>query len=252
VNVWFGAGAASAVAAQLALIDYPQADVLYIDPGEEHPDQPRFVADCAEWFGRDVTVLRSEKYAGPAEVFEARGYIVGVAGAPCTTELKKKVREAYQRPDDLHIFGYTSEEADRLAQFREHEPGLAISAPLIDHDLTKSDCLSTIVGAGIELPTMYKLGYRNNNCVGCVKGGMGYWNMIRRDFPDVFWGRAKLERDIGHAICSEEIPGSTTREKRPVWLDELDPERGSILTDPDMTCSLNCAAVEVAIAGRTR
>ena len=25
---------------------------------------------------------------------------------------------------------------------------------------------------GIEIPVMYRLGYNNNNCVGCVKGGI--------------------------------------------------------------------------------
>lgn len=31
---------------------------------------------------------------------------------------------------------------------------------------------------------MYDLGYANNNCIGCVKGGIGYWNKIRIDFPE--------------------------------------------------------------------
>lgn len=58
---------------------------------------------------------------------------------------------------------------------------------------------------------MYDLGYPNNNCVGCVKGGMGYWNKIRVDFPEVFERRARQEREIGHSC----IKG--------VFLDELDP-----------------------------
>ena len=47
---------------------------------------------------------------------------------------------------------------------------------------------------------MYDMGYPNNNCIGCVKGGMGYWNHIRKDFPEVFDSRAKLEReDFGYS-----------------------------------------------------
>jgi hypothetical protein len=61
---------------------------------------------------------------------------------------------------------------------------------------------------------MYDLGYHNNNCVGCVKGGKGYWNKIRIDFPEVFAARAKMERDIGRSC----INGT--------FLDELDPEAG--------------------------
>ena len=43
---------------------------------------------------------------------------------------------------------------------------------------------------------MYKLGYNNNNCIGCVKGGQAYWNKIRIDFPETFNKMAKLENLI--------------------------------------------------------
>lgn len=48
--------------------------------------------------------------------------------------------------------------------------------------------------AGINIPVMYQLGY---NCIGCLKGSMGYWNKIRIDFPDMFKERAEDERLIG-------------------------------------------------------
>ena len=41
---------------------------------------------------------------------------------------------------------------------------------------------------------MYELGYNNNNCLGCFKGGMKYWRKIRKNFPDIFQKTAKLER----------------------------------------------------------
>lgn len=72
--------------------------------------------------------------------------------------------------------------------------------PLIDSNLTKEDAHGLLDRLGIKRPAMYDSGYKNNNCIGCVKGGMGYWNKIRKDFPDVFEKRAKLEREIG-ATC---------------------------------------------------
>ena len=63
---------------------------------------------------------------------------------------------------------------------------------------------------------------------GCVKGGMGYWNRIRKDFPSVFSERAKLEREIG-ASC---ING--------VYLDELDPERGRLEDEVMDECGIMC------------
>lgn len=79
---------------------------------------------------------------------------------------------------------------------------------------------------------MYDMGYPNNNCIGCVKGGMGYWNRIRRDFPDVFERRARQEREIGHSC----IKG--------VLLDELDPNRGNMMKEVMPSCGFACEAIE--------
>lgn len=75
-----------------------------------------------------------------------------------------------------------------------------------------------LTSRGIELPAMYKLGYSNSNCIGCVKGGMGYWNKVRVDFPEIFDRMAKIERDVG-ATCLREG-------KKKLYLDQLDPTRG--------------------------
>lgn len=241
VICWFSAGAASAVATKLALEDHPEAVVIRIDTRSEHPDQDRFTADCERWFGRPVRVEASDTHDDTWDVWTRRRFIVSPQGAPCTVELKKRVRERIERPDDLHVFGYTAEESHRAERFREQNPGVEILCPLIDRGLTKAECLAIIDRAGIELPAMYLLGYQNNNCIGCPKGGMGYWNMIRRDFPETFDRMSALERDLGHAVLREgpDVPGRPA-----IWLDELDPERGDIRTDPEMSCSLNCAAVD--------
>jgi hypothetical protein len=84
-----------------------------------------------------------------------------------------------------------------------------------------------ISDAGIELPAMYKLGYMNNNCIGCVKGGIGYWNKIRQDFPEVYERMAKLERELDVAILHYETRGpKRERIRHRMFLDELKPGRG--------------------------
>jgi hypothetical protein len=82
---------------------------------------------------------------------------------------------------------------------------------------------------------MYRLGYRNNNCIGCVKGQAGYWNKIRRDFPKVFRRMAKVERSLNAAICKTERGG----ERQRVFLDELPKDAGRY-EDLDITCGLFC------------
>lgn len=240
---WFSAGAASAVAAKLMLAQKSQHDSVQIARvyvANEHPDNDRFAADCERWFGTPILTLQSGRYASAWEVWEKRRFLVGPKGALCTTELKKAVRWEFEKDwqPDMQVFGYTVEERDRAARFRQQNPDVRLVTPLIDAGLTKADCLAMIERAGIALPAMYVLGYANNNCIGCVKGGPGYWNKIRRDFPEVFARMAKLEREIGHAICKD-----TTDERAPIFLDELPPDLGRHdETVPD--CSLLCALAE--------
>lgn len=238
VVVWFSCGAASAVAAKIVMGGWDDHEVIvaYCDTGSEHPDNQRFLKDCEAWLGQPIRVLRG-KYPDTWAVFERHRYLSGVKGARCTIELKKRVRQDFERPfEDVQAFGFDSTERHRANRFREQNPEVKLLTPLIDAGLTKVDCFRIIQEAGIELPAMYRLGYRNNNCIGCVKGQSGYWNKIRRDFPETFDRMAKLEREIGAAICKTEAGGKRV----PVYLDELDPEAGRYQELPDMSCGLLC------------
>lgn len=243
---WFSHGAASAIATKMTLADFgPDVVIACIDTGGEHDDNERFRADCAAWFDHAIVMLKSEKYADPWDVFARERYLVGPSGAKCTAELKKKVRHAFERPTDLQVFGYTADprDAKRAARFLDQNPGVDMRAPLVERGITKADCLALLERAGIELPAMYRLGYANNNCIGCVKGGMGYWNKVRVDFPEAFARMAAQERDLGHTVLRS---GG-----EPLYLDELDPDRGDYKGETPSDCSLDCQMVEneyVAVA----
>lgn len=197
---WISAGAASAVACKLT----PDAEPVYCETGAEHPDNQRFLADCERWLGREVTRIRSERYASTWEVFEKRRYLAGVEGALCTVELKVMPRLAFQHPTDVHVFGYTADKADakRADRLRANYPELDIRTPLIERRITKEACLSMIEGAGIALPPMYALGFHNNNCIPCVKAtSPAYWALIRKSFPAEFDRMSRLSRELGVRLC---------------------------------------------------
>jgi len=246
--VWFSAGAASAVAAKLAIAQRTNVVLAYCDTGSEHPDAKRFIADCEQWFGREVLRLKSDKYTDTWDVWDKTRYLVGAEGARCTTELKKVLRFQFQRPDDEQVFGYTVEESKRVTQFRHNNPEVDLWCPLIDGQLTKGDCHAIIERAGIEPNAMYGLGYHNANCIGCPKGAMGYWNKIRVDFPEVFERMSRVERQIGIACngTDEKLPNGK-RKKIPVFLDELDPDRGDYASEDPIECGVFCAAAEATI-----
>ena len=240
---WFSCGAASAVASKLAIQKYDDVEVVYCDTmSTEHPDQQRFFDDVQRWLGQNIVRIRSEKYADVDEVIEKRRYMAGIAGAPCTVEMKKVPRFAYQRPDDLHIFGLHAGENSRAVNLQANDPGLDMAFPLIEQGFSKQRCADFLTLAGIEIPAMYHLGYSNNNCLGCVKAtSLKYWQGIRHDFPDVFARRIRQSRELGARLVL--VAG----ERR--FLDELpegyDPKdkggRESINCGPD--CGIQLDAV---------
>jgi PP-loop superfamily ATP-utilizing enzyme len=232
---WFSCGAASAVATKIALAERERESELviaYTEVKEEHPDNRRFLAECEEWFGQKIEILGNDFYDRSIyRVFE-KNYIRTPKGAPCTRALKKQIRERFERPTDRQVFGYTAEEKARLDRFIDANADVNIWTPLIDKGLGKEDCLAMLKNAGIELPAMYKLGYHNNNCIGCVKGGMGYWNKIKVDFPEHFDRMAKLERFKKQTIFKDR------------YLDELRPTDGNYPQEPNIECSIFCQIAE--------
>ena len=178
---WFSCGVTSAVATKIVLQKYDDVRIMYIDTHSEHPDSLRFLHDCERWFGRKVEVYSSDVYNNHFDVIERKKCINTPYGAPCTLELKKKVRwriEDDVRKWDAQVFGYDVSERHRAIRFRQQYPKARSIYPLIDAQLTKEDCLALLRKANIEIPMMYRLGFHNNNCIGCVKGKMGYWTKI--------------------------------------------------------------------------
>jgi hypothetical protein len=248
VLAWFSCGSASAYAAKLAVEKYgDRCEVLYCDTlAYEHPDNRRFLADVEFWIGKPVAILKSAEYADIYDVFQKTRWLIGTEGARCTTELKKNVRKAYQTVEDIHVFGFTVEEGqegprNRIKKLREENPEIYAEFPLFERGITKAECHRAIAAAGIEQPVMYRMGYKNNNCIGCVKGGMGYWNKIRRDFPEAFERMAKVERELDAAVCKKEGKNKDgTRWRKRIFLDELKPTDGRYHKEPDIECGVLC------------
>lgn len=176
---WFSCGAASAVATKLALqakeLPHGASEIViaYCDTSKrEHPDNMRFLRDCEAWFGQPILILGNDEYErDPDVVFRKTRFLVGPTGARCTAELKKKVRWSFQRPDDVVILGYTAEEhKTRFERTQKAEPMTRFWPILSERNLSKGDCLGMLERAGIELPAMYRLGYRTTTASAASKG----------------------------------------------------------------------------------
>jgi len=232
---WFSSGVSSAVATKLAVNALDK--ILYTHIDDQHEDTLRFVKDCELWFGKEVEILSAELPSVEASCRNAggKGYINGIAGASCTKTLKRDVRKKWEREVGrdfrlCYYWGFDYGELSRVDRVHQSLPEYNHKFPLVEQKIGKVEAHEILKASGIKRPAMYELGYHNNNCIGCVKGGAGYWNKIRQDFPEVFANRAKMEREIG-ASCMNGL-----------YLDELDENAGrhnaAILDDCGLLCEL--------------
>lgn len=228
---WFSAGVSSFIAAYLAKdVD----KIIYTHIDDQHSDSMRFAKDCEKVLDKEIEIMQS-RYKSVDGVISGIGYIKAPFGAPCTNLLKRRVRKDWERENPgrhTYIWGLDLTEKDRADRLAENMPEFDHEFPLIDKMLTKEEAHGMCQRLGIKRPAMYDLGYRNNNCIGCVKGGMGYWNKIRQDFPEVFAKRAIQERELEFAILKDQ--------NGPVWLDELDPARGRMEDEIFESCGIMC------------
>lgn len=228
---WISAGVSSFIAGYLERDTIDK--FICIDIEDQHPDSMRFIKDCERVLGKEIQILKSP-LANVENAVKAAGgwFMVNRKFAPCTNYLKKRIRKEWEYEhrdyDITYVWGFDCGEKRRAEALVETMFEFSHSFPLIDRDLTKQDAHGMCERLGVSRPVMYDLGYNNNNCIGCVKGGMGYWNKIRADFPDVFESRSKLERECGNSILKE------------CYLDELDPDRGRMSEEIPIDCSIMC------------
>ena len=223
IAVWFSCGAPSAVAAYLTKEIYgnllgAKVRVVNNPVAEEDEDNRRFLKDVEEWLGIPIEIAVNPKFpdASAQTVWEKAKAMSFRYGAPCTTELKKRARQHWEQHNkvDYHVLGITAEERKRHDKFVLTERDNVLPV-LIHEGMTREACAQVITDAGIRLPDVYRRGYPNANCIGCVKAtSPTYWNHIRRDRPDVFEQRAetsarfgvRLVRHNGERILLKDLP----------------------------------------------
>jgi len=243
ITVWFSCGAASAVAAKKVIEKYGDSNTIRIINNpvkEEDEDNQRFLKDVEKWLGVEIETAINPKYpsCSISDTFvtkNGKGYMSGIYGAPCTLHLKKKARQHWESENhhDYIVLGFTAEEQRRHDRFALNERSNILPI-LIDEKITKADCYMIIQDAGIELPRIYKMGYPNANCIGCVKASsVTYWNHVRKVHPEVFKHRAEKSREYGTRLVR--LKGER------IFLDELPPDAvGRPMKTMEVECGIFC------------
>lgn len=209
IVVWFSCGAASAIAAKETLRMYGgicKVRIVNNPVEDEDPDNKRFLRDCEKWLGKEIEFATNPKFPTNScvDVWSKHKFMSSPYGAPCTMELKKNARKVWEANNhhDFLVLGFTSEEENRFKRFRMTERENILDV-LISQGISKPDCFLRIMEAGIDLPAIYKRGYPNANCIGCVKAASPtYWNHVREQDPLIFKERADQSRELGAKLVS--------------------------------------------------
>jgi len=203
---WWSGGVTSAVACKLAIDIYgiDRCKIIMIDTKNEDDDTYRFKLDCEKWYGKEIDIITyiGDKYESIQDVWRKHVSLNVATGAICSTILKRKCREDWQKTAVYthQVFGFEFEkkEFNRALGLTKNHPKTKAIYPLIMMAYDKIKTIKIIEDAGITIPKMYNLGFSNNNCfkTGCVQGGIGYWQKIKREFPDKFTAMAEMEHEL--------------------------------------------------------
>ena len=203
-----GAGVQSTalyVCAELGLYGVPRADfAVFADVG----DEPAWVYEQVErlraWgtipihtatagqlsheIGRRLRGERRSIATIPAFTDKGNGK-VGILPRNCTRDFKirpisRKIREVYGLPRGgrvkigvQQLLGISTDEADRMKPSRVK--WLTTAFPLIEANLSRTDCLRIVEDAGLGTP-------RKSACVFCPYHGDAAWADLKTNHPDEF------------------------------------------------------------------
>jgi len=204
IIAWWSGGVTSAVTCQLCIDIYglDNVRIIFIDTQNEDDDTYRFLSDCEKQYGKKIEIITEIgiEYSNIQDVWKQHKSLNVANGAICSYKLKRRVREKWEKLNtwDAQAFGFELDEVKRAKSMKLNHPQTKPIFPLLMYGLNKKDCIKMIETWNIEVPMMYKLGFHNNNCfkTGCVQGGIGYWQKMKRDFPEKFDKMAEVEHEL--------------------------------------------------------
>ena len=182
---WWSGGITSAVACILSIELYgiDRCRVIFIDTCNEHPDTYRFFLDCEKLFGIEIEIITGIKdykprIKGYKDIFldRAKYYqpnknthyysILDVwkwycslnvsFGAVCSTDLKRAVRENWQKENEYkhQVFGFefNKREFNRAVSISLNHPKSNPIFPLLMMGYNKGKCFDIINSLDIQIP----------------------------------------------------------------------------------------------------
>lgn len=204
--ILFSGGASSSYVAKWVVDKYGKEDsvLFYTDTLWEDEDNYRFLEECSEYIGLEVTRVVDGRT--PEDVFFEKKFLGNARLAQCSEELKVKQTLIYIEElrmegfEPILYFGIGPHEkhrAESLKHHYEHFPLEPVECrfPMIDSISPDTKAKYIIENEwGIKLPRMYELGFHHANCGGrCVRAGFHHYANLYLVWPDRYKEQEDME-----------------------------------------------------------
>lgn len=203
VIAWWSGGITSSIACWLCIKYFGKESVRVVminAANNEDNDTYRFKSDCEKWWGVNIETIQHKSFQSIEEVWRKYKSLNVANGAICSSTLKREVRQLFQVSVkySYQAFGFDVDEIRRAKAMKLNYPESRPIFPLVYELLSKKECIKIAQEHGVKPPKTYHLGFHNNNCfkTGCVQGGIGYWQLMGRKFPEKFDKMADLEHEL--------------------------------------------------------
>lgn len=132
---------------------------------------------------------------GVWDVFRKERYLGNSRIDPCSRVLKREAAERWVKsrygPEEVVVYiGIDWTEEVRHLKTRARLSPYPVESPLCEQprdEDPKAAARDLLAASGIELPRLYRLAFKHNNCGGaCVKAGKGQWAHLLRTMPEVY------------------------------------------------------------------
>ncbi len=160
IIAWWSGGVTSAVTCKICidLFGLENCRFIFIDTFNEDDDTYRFKKDCEKWYGKEIETITAigDKYENIQSVWFKYNSLNSASGAVCSSELKRRTREIWQRENtfDYQAFGFEIEERKRAKGLSMNHQDARPIFPLLLFGYSKKDCIKTVADSGIEIPVM--------------------------------------------------------------------------------------------------
>lgn len=201
VSVQFSGGAASYVAAKMALAEFPneQVAIVFADTKIEDEDLYRFLDDAERRLNHPITRIAEGRDVW--EVFFDEGMMGNSQADPCSRILKRELLDKWRlencTPDCTVIVGFDSTEDHRTENLQRRLAPVTVRSPLAEAGIWREMAHRIVEQDGLKLPRLYKMNFPHNNCGGfCIKAGHGTFALLLNNFPNRYLKHEQKERDF--------------------------------------------------------